>query len=93
MLGIHLHLSGGKVHEIWINNSQDSRAALGHVVTEYLKMYYKYGRPSCSGQLFRVEAISMVDVRPCFKLEEGSVDLHGLHNNFLTKVNNAYSII
>ena len=91
MLGIHLRHSGGKVHEIWINNSQDSRVALGHVVTEWLKMYYKYGRPSCRGQLLK-EAISMVDFYPCFKLEEGIVDLQGLQNNWLAKVNHAYSI-
>ena len=88
MLGIHLRLSGGKVvHEIWINNSHDSRAALGHVVTEWLRMNHKYGRPSW--QLL-VEAMRMVDFRPCFKLEEAVIDLQDLQNNFLVRVNNIY---
>ena len=62
-IGLQLHLHPGKVKEIQKDNPHSSKDALGHVITEWLKMNYehtKIGKPSWR---LLVEAVSTVDLQ------------------------------
>ena len=61
-LGLHLHLPPGKVKEIQENNPHNCRSALGHVITEWLKMNYDYNKAGRPSWRMLVVGVSTLDI-------------------------------